>query len=95
MAANEFYDKVYSPSVNYSGPKLQKGGCCIANDGVTPFPNDNKNNKRKGFRAVAITSISKSYTVKETVRRVAALILPIKNAVTDTVNYISILQSAK
>jgi hypothetical protein len=85
----------YTPSVNYREPKLQKGICCIANDGVTPFPNDNKNSKRKGFRVVAIASISKSYTVKETVRSVAALILPIRNAVTDTVNYISILQSGK
>jgi hypothetical protein len=46
-------------------------------------------------RVVAITSISKSYTAKETVRSVAALILSIKNAVADTVNYISILQSGK
>jgi hypothetical protein len=67
----------------------------MANDDETPFPNNNRNNKRKGFRVVATTAISKSHPVKEIIGNVAALILPLKNAVTDTMNYISILQSCK
>ena len=67
----------------------------MANKDVTPSPNNNKNNKRKGFRVVAITSISIFHPVKEDIGSVAALILPVKNTVTDTMNYISILQSSK